>query len=392
MKKKIYLSINGIGYGHASRNLFLIKELLKRGYIVYISTYNEGYEYLKKYFKNVHFSKGFNLIFTDEGILSVKLTIAKQFFDSIIKLFLQIISEIRNLIYIKPNYIIVDSRISTAIAARLLKMKFVLILNQFYVEIPRIKKMNKIIRFLKRMVERILYEFIFTMWIYASYLIIPDLEPPYTICSYSIKLKENKYLNKLKFIGNITNINQNTKIIKNNKKSNKIICTIILSGNLQERSIILKYLLKIIKKIENENIYINILTGLDFINKTTIKTATIYGWVKDEKEKYNLINEADILIVTGGHTTLIEAIQYEKPLLIILLKGHTEKINNSKKIKELELGEYIFINEINEINFLNKMIEIYKNYKKYENKIKYIKQHLKNDLNFILDLVYYDSR
>jgi UDP:flavonoid glycosyltransferase YjiC (YdhE family) len=80
MKKKVYLSINGIGYGHAARNLLLVKELLKRGYLVYISTYNEGLEYLKKYFKNVYFSKGFNLIFTEEGILSVKLTLAKQFF------------------------------------------------------------------------------------------------------------------------------------------------------------------------------------------------------------------------------------------------------------------------------------------------------------------------
>jgi UDP:flavonoid glycosyltransferase YjiC (YdhE family) len=34
MKKKVYLSINGIGYGHAARNLLLIKELLKRGYLV----------------------------------------------------------------------------------------------------------------------------------------------------------------------------------------------------------------------------------------------------------------------------------------------------------------------------------------------------------------------
>jgi uncharacterized protein (TIGR00661 family) len=389
MKKKVYLSINGIGYGHAARNLLLIKELLKRGYLVYISTYNEGLEYLSKYFKNVYFSKGFNLIFTEEGILSVKLTLARQFFSSIIKLFLQIITEMRNLIHINPNYIIIDSRISTAVAARLLKMKFVLILNQFYVEIPRIKRMNKLIKLLKRISERILYELIFTMWIYASYLIIPDLKPPYTICSYSIKLKNEQYLHKLKFIGNIMH---NQKIINNKKPSEKICCTVILSGNIQERSIMFKSLLEIIKKIKNENVNINILTGLNFIKKIKINSATIYGWIKEEKEKFNLINEADLLIVNGGHSTLIETLQYEKPFLILLLKGHTEKFNNSRKIKELGLGEYMFIDNLNEVTFLNKIKEIYKNKKIYENNIKNTIRYLNNDIGFILDLVYYDSR
>jgi uncharacterized protein (TIGR00661 family) len=389
MKKKVYLSINGIGYGHAARNLLLIKELLKRGYLVYISTYNEGLEYLSKYFKNVYFSKGFNLIFTEEGILSVKLTLARQFFQSIIKLFLQIITEIRNLIHINPNYIIIDSRISTAVAARLLKMKFVLILNQFYVEIPRIKRMNKLIKLLKRISERILYELIFTMWIYASYLIIPDLKPPYTICSYSIKLKNEQYLHKLKFIGNIMH---NQKIINNKKPSEKICCTVILSGNIQERSIMFKRLLEIIKKIKNENVNINILTGLNFIKKTKINSATIYGWTKEEKEKSNLINEADLLIVNGGHSTLIETLQYEKPFLILLLKGHTEKFNNSRKIKELGLGEYMFIDNLNEVIFLNKIKEIYENKDIYENNIKNTIRYLNNDIGFILDLVYYDSR
>jgi uncharacterized protein (TIGR00661 family) len=389
MKKKVYLSINGIGYGHAARNLLLIKELLKRGYLVYISTYNEGLEYLSKYFKNVYFSKGFNLIFTEEGILSVKLTLARQFFQSIIKLFLQIITEIRNLIHINPNYIIIDSRISTAVAARLLKMKFVLILNQFYVEIPRIKRMNKLIKLLKRISERILYELIFTMWIYASYLIIPDLKPPYTICSYSIKLKNEQYLHKLKFIGNIMH---NQKIINNKKPSEKICCTVILSGNIQERSIMFKRLLEIIKKIKNENVNINILTGLNFIKKTKINSATIYGWTKEEKEKSNLINEADLLIVNGGHSTLIETLQYEKPFLILLLKGHTEKFNNSRKIKELGLGEYMFIDNLNEDIFLNKIKEIYENKDIYENNIKNTIRYLNNDIGFILDLVYYDSR
>ncbi|MFZ8855594.1 MAG: glycosyltransferase family protein [Candidatus Nanopusillus sp.] len=388
MKKKVYLSINGIGYGHSARNLLLIKELLKRGYLVYISTYNEGYEFLKKYFKNIYLSAGFNLILTEEGILSVKLTLAKQFFSSIIKLFLQIITEMRNLIHINPNYIIVDSRISTAVAARLLRMKYVLILNQFYLDIPRIKKMNKLIKFLKRISERILYEILFTMWIYASYLIIPDLKPPYTICSYSIKLKDKQYLHKLKFVGNIIH---NQRIVKNKKISEKICCTVILSGNLQERSIMFKSLLKIIKKIKNEDIYINILTGLNFIKKTRINSAVIYGWIKDEEKSY-LINEANILIVNGGHSTLIETLQYKKPYLILLLKGHTEKFNNSRKIKELGIGEYIFIDELNEIIFLNKIKEMYENKEKYENNIKNILKYLNNDIGFILDLVYYDSR
>lgn len=356
--KKIYFSINGIGYGHASRTNKLIKYFLKRNFQVYVSTQNEGFIYLNNYYKNLFKTKGYNYIFEEKGHLSFKYSIARNLFKYIIIFFLHIFIETRNLFVIKPNIVISDSRVSTLLASFLLGIKSIVIVNQLYVEIPRIRPMTKLSRFLKRFSERVFYE----LWLWAckkaSIILIPDLKPPYSISSKNILLKSKKDMEKIKFINLFF---ENESFEKENfiKKEKKIV-SILLSGTIQERYILIKKFLEIIRENKKENLYFKILSGLNNIKYLKGDGYEIFPWIKNHKEISDILRDSDLLVLTGGHSSLLSALSYQKPILIVVPRAHTEKTKNAIKLKELGYAEYIFADEINKDNFLNLLENIFK--------------------------------
>jgi len=384
LKNKIYISINGIGYGHSSRILPLIFRLINDNNQIYISTYNEGYIFLNNYFKNIFKTYGIKYLFDEDGKLSFKKTLRKGLLRFIIILPLHLFLELRNLIVIKPDLVIVDSRFSTTIASYILKKNCILITNQLYVEIPRISPMSRMTKFLKRFAERIFFELWFWSCSRAKLILIPDFEPPYTIASKTIALRSIRDLDKIRFIGPmVSNYNSNF------KSYNGEYISILLSGSLEERLIIIKRLLYIIKDIKENELEFKIFTGLKNFRTRKLGNIEIYSWV-EEVELEKLMANSNLVILTGGHSSIMKCLQMEKPILFIVPTAHTEKIKNAIKLYNFGCAELIYLDKMDKKIFKENIYKIIHNYEKYKNNIiKFINYNKNiNGFDYIINLIY----
>jgi len=95
--------------------------------------------------------------------------------------------------------------------------------------------------------------------------------------------------------------------------------------------------------------------GVDAPNTPSVK---YHGKVL---ENSSFLNQADLLIINAGYSSLCEAISLKKPTLLIPLPGHAEQYANAKKFSRLGIGEIAWSTD--EISFqLGKML---KNIDKY---------------------------
>ncbi len=372
-KGRVYFSINGLGLGHASRCSELIKEMLKDGKEVYISTYGQGANYFEKLYRNVFRSAEIKYHFDNNGRLSFKLTLAREFIRAQVILFLHIFLEFKNLAHIKPNIVISDSRLSTIIASYFLKLKSFVIINQIFIEIPRINPINAFLAFIKRVSERIIYELTFYWWIKAKYILVPDFPPPYSISSASIRIKSFNHLKKIFFIGPLVDFSEFNFNQDINGDFEGI--TVVISGTKEERLAFLRRFIDLVSNTEIDDIFY-VFTGLENLNGIK-KNIKVIGYTDKYSIKKRILN-SKLVILSGGHSSLLETIFYEKPFLILLLKGHTEKINNAKSLSKMGCCEYDFLEDISPEKFKALINNSLKNKKYYLNNIIKLKSMLEN--------------
>jgi len=166
--------------------------------------------------------------------------------------------------------------------------------------------------------------------------------------------------------------------VNNNSTQNNFNSILIMpSGTIQERLIAIKRILQNIHPLINSNIKFRILTGLHKIKKITNKNIEILPWIEEE-ELTNLISEAKLLILTGGHSSIMKAIVNSKPMLFIVPRAHTEKQKNALKISQLGCGLMLYLDELNPEFLKNSVNEMIQNINQYISNVNKIKQYNKN--------------
>ena len=134
----MYLAPCGIGLGHITRTVPIAEELKRSGNEIVYSTYLDGLDFAKQNRLPTFEAVPINFKVTSDGTIDFKYTAATSGFSLGIRMFLrQVTREIRYLRSFKPDVVFSDSRASSLIAARLLRIPVVLMLNQFRVEIVR---------------------------------------------------------------------------------------------------------------------------------------------------------------------------------------------------------------------------------------------------------------
>ena len=200
----------GIGLGHITRVHPIAQELNRRGAETVFSTYLDGLEYAKRNHLPTFEAAPINFQVKSDGTIDFKMTAATSGFSLGIRTFLrQVTKEIQFLKQFQPDVVVSDSRASSLVAAKLLKIPIVLILNQFRVEIirrPTARKLSILDR-LFFFIANIGWLFIRTaiqlVWGGSRVILIPDLPPPYTICQGNLAIPR-RFNGKVKLIGPIT--------------------------------------------------------------------------------------------------------------------------------------------------------------------------------------------
>jgi len=354
----------GLGLGHIARCEPVARRLIEKGATVIFSTYLDGLQYAER--------KGFRTVETipisfkvrPDGSVDFKKTASSSGFSLGVRRFLkQLTKEIRNIARFRPDVIISDSRASPIIAAKLLGVPTILLLNQFKVEIVRRPSNVKMSSFdrLFFFVANIFWIFVRTLlegiWALSDLILIPDFPLPYTISLGNLAIPK-KYQKRVRLIGPIIEVKPNQLPSKEEIRkrlgfnSNRHLIYAGVSGPRIERRYLANRLLEILSDSHSD--YQIVLSKGEPAGEAHPKKygdVTVYDWI-DDLTQVELLKASDLLVCRAGHGTITKALTYGRPLVLIPIPDQTEQYGNAERAVRLGVAEVIMQTELNRENLL----------------------------------------
>ena len=196
--QRVYLAPYGVGLGHASRLLILAENIKRPGIELRFSSFGEARNYIESQGFECEKVPPVEFMWGRDGEFSVMSNINK-IPQWLVNLPIQVNKEIKYMKKFNPHIIISDSRLSPLIAARILNLPKILIINQIKLLLtPRLREFKA-----GRFFETCNGELMGGVWNMSDRILIPDLPPPYTISESTINsVKSIK--SKLDYVGFVT--------------------------------------------------------------------------------------------------------------------------------------------------------------------------------------------
>lgn len=338
---RVYFAPCGIGLGHVGRTVPIARKLLEHSAQITFSTYQEGIRYVENEKLPVLKAPPIGFRVRPDGSIDFKQTaINPGPFLAPMTFLEQVNAEIRFIQGFQPDVIVSDSRISTLVAARLLDLPRICILNQFQVIIPR----KKHLLHLARLADFITLTLIGKIWSSGNAILIPDLPQPYTISIGNLNIP-NSYKKKIRLIGPIlevlpSNLPSQDKLRKKlNLSTDKPVIFVPISGSTKEKAFLTGILRRILLDFPEEYEVVMSL-GYPNTNDEPVHhgSVSIYKWIPN---RYEYLKACDMIIARAGHGTITQAMCFGKPMILIPTPGHTEQINNAKKAQDLGIARIL---------------------------------------------------
>ena len=332
-----YLAPYGVGLGHASRMIMLADQLKNDGVKINFSSYGEATNFISK--------RGYECIqvppvefaWTEDGSFTIKHSLANipRWFFQFSK---QINQEIRNMSAYEPDVIISDSRLSPLIAAKLLGIPSIVILNQIKLLLsPRIREFR-----IARLFESMTGELMGGFWDFADRILVPDLPPPYTMSGHNV-WDVSSTGSKIEYVGffspkfeiNETKVENTRKLL--HFEQSKPLVFIHISGPLQTRLPLIRLCIEASKYFDNKIQFVISEGKPDGSTepRRIAESGWYYEWCPVRDEVFAM---SDLVVMRGGHTALSQALQFGKPVVTIPIEKHGEQLGNSEKIAEFGAG------------------------------------------------------
>jgi len=319
---RIYFGVSGVGRGHAMRSGRLAKELIIKGHEIFVSSYGDGLEAIKRVglSENVCEVTPYEYVWHDKG-LDWSLTIVKSIFKS--KKFLNhFIDELSCISKTSPDFVVSDSRVSTLIASKILRIPVSLITNQLSI--------FHVSWFLRRLIS-IGFS---SIWNLSDKILVTDLPPPYTISYVNIVPYMERYDEKIHFVGLLDDLSKYVEIV--NKDERDIDVTFIISAPRSDRLRFGRSIIKLVKLLSKKGLRIVVL-GEDMFHYKS-NNVSFLGWVEDPLV---FIRNSRSVFVRGGQTSILEAIMASTPLLVSPAPRQTEQEGNAVSVKRNNIGELV---------------------------------------------------
>ena len=333
------------------------KELTTRGATTVFSTYLDGLVYARKYDLPTFEAIPINFRVTDDGTIDFKMTAATSGFSLGIRTFLrQLLLEIRFMKSCRPDIVFSDSRASSLLAARMMRIPVVLMLNQFRVEIVRrpSKRQLSTIDRLFFLIANLGWLFVRTaiqlVWGKAQVILIPDLPAPYTISQGNLAIPR-RYNRKVRLIGpvveaEVSSIRDSSQRLRRKLGLNlkKPIIYAAVSGPRIEREVLTKILVKALGAAARK--YTIVLSkgnpdGSTLPRKS--KGMLIFDWIQRQDD---FVRASDIVVSRAGHGTIMKSIVYGKPMILVPIPDHTEQYTNARRAEVLGIAKVIDQNKL----------------------------------------------
>jgi len=343
---RVYFGVCGIGLGHVGRCIPIAHKLRLRGDNVFFSTYRDAIALVQREGFPLGRAPPISFVVKPDGSVDFRKTTADPGPFSVLIDIKQIIAEIKFMKLFKPDIVVSDSRLSTLIAAKLLSIPRLTILNLYRVRIPR----NTRFLNLSQIADGGILTIIGKMWELGERILIPDLPPPYTLSKNNLTISSTR-MNKFRIIGTMLSKHHQDlpdddelhHMLKIDKEKSLIFVPI--SGSKQEKAPLIELLQKIFLEFPHEY---QVIMSLGNPNSSLIPVnsgnLTIYDWLPT---RFEFLKLSDIVISKGGLGTISQAVAYGKPLVIIPTPNHTEQINNANRAEALGVAKVLHQEELN---------------------------------------------
>jgi len=345
---RIQFSPSGIGLGHVGRCIPIARRLEEEeGAQVLFTTYKEGLRYVQQEGFPVVEAPPIGFVVKPDGTVDFRQTTVNPgpFFASFTFL-KQVDAEIKFMKAFKPDVVVSDSRVSPLVAAKLLGIPELCILNQFQVIIPRRKRFLR----LARLADAFTLTVIGKIWTTGTQTLIPDFPPPYTISTGNLRIPK-AYRKRVKLIGPVLLVRPNDLPSRKEIRKklglagDKPLIFAPISGPVKERAYFMGILRQIFKEFPDDY---QVVMSLGYPNASAepVKDGnlTVYGWVPN---RFEYLKACDLVIARAGHGTVAQSICYGKPLILVPTPSHTEQLNNAKNAVELGVAEMIEQDDLN---------------------------------------------
>ncbi|MGQ9719305.1 MAG: glycosyltransferase family protein [Nitrososphaerales archaeon] len=334
MVQRVYMPVFGSGLGHASRMLLIARSLEKDGIEVEFSSSFEAINYLKNNGFKCNSVPLVDVKWDEKGEVSILETLMKVL-PALKNFAQQLTLEIDHMKSFSPNLVVADSRLSAVLAAKLLELPSLIILNQLRILLPGKEKRPK------SFLEDVSAELLGKLWSFCDSIILPDLPPPYTISErnlFGVRSTEKK----VRYVGFMVPrpaipegaLEKIAKELNIDKGKPTVFAQI--SGPAMTKKWLIEALLGIASKY-GEKYSLIVSEGSPGGNMEPIRFrgGWYYEWcpVKDE-----LFALADVIITRGGHSTIAQSILFGKPMILIPIINHSEQMSNARKVSKLGIG------------------------------------------------------
>jgi len=358
---RVQFSPCGVGLGHVGRCIPIARRLEKDGAQVLFSTYKEGISYVEQEGFPVVEAPPIGFVVKPDGSVDFRQTTVNPgpFFASFTFL-KQVDAEIKIMKAFKPDVVVSDSRASPLVAAKLLGIPELCILNQFQVIIPRRKRFLR----LARLADAFTLTLVGKIWTTGVQTLIPDFPPPHTLSTGNLRISK-AYQKHVKLIGPVLPVYPDElpsrKEIRRKLRlaGDKPLIFAPISGPTEERTYFAGVLQQIFKEFPDDY---QIVMSLGDPNASAepVKNGnmTVYEWIPN---RFECLKACDLVIARAGHGTVAQSICYGKPMILVPTPSHTEQLNNAKNAVELGMAEMIEQDDLNKHILLSTLEKILEN-------------------------------
>ena len=332
-----------MGLGHITRCERIAREFSSRGDDVIFSSYLDGLDYLRR--TGLRYFSAFPISFRtrEDGTIDPKLTATGNGVTvGLWKFVKQLLGEIKQIGRCQPDVVISDTRVSTLLAAILLRRPTCLILNQYSVQMPNHTNpggLDRVMLLLGRIIWKYASTLLGLVWGMSDAIIVPDLEYPYTISAYNLSIPP-RIARKARLVGPMSQ--KAPKPIPNGLPSRpaKSQTTVFacVSGPATDRRHLVRLLSHVLREFPEE--WRVVLSCGDPKGSSIPRregNLTVFEWMNETLYGETFKN-AGVIIARGGHETIMKAVAHGKPLVLIPPPNHTEQTNNARRAAELGVG------------------------------------------------------
>ena len=336
---RLYVGPCGLGLGHITRCDAIAREFSNEGVDVLFSSYLDALDYLKRsgftYFSAIPLS----FRTREDGTIDPKMTMSQNGVTVGLWGFIrQLIGEVKQISAFEPDVVISDTRISTLVAAFILRKPRILILNQYSVQMPKDDKKHRLndrpMLFAAKIIWRYISAMLELAWGLSDLIIVPDLTAPYTISRYNLAIPPG-IRTKVRLVGPLTRSRLNLGDGVRQTVRGRPLVFACVSGPATDRRYLVSKLTDILKEFPED--YELILSCGDpngSVGGKRIENLVVHEWMT-EQSYWRTFERADVIVSRAGHETIMKAVSEGKPLVLIPPPNHTEQANNSKRAEEL---------------------------------------------------------